>query len=155
MGLPAGTYNAGLVPVGSQFARLLGSEPLKPEKSRNVTLGAVWNPGDALTFSFAVYQIRIQDRVALSGAISTTSPTVLNYLAANGINNLNFRSINHFTNALDTRTRGVDLVGTYRTDLDNPGVLATPLSANYNQNAVASVRPNPSVRTNLGVNLSA
>ncbi|MEO5811743.1 MAG: TonB-dependent receptor [Rhodanobacter sp.] len=151
-GLPAGIYNAGLVPVGSPIAKLLGAEPLKPEKSRNLTLGTVWNPSDALTVSFDIYQIRIQNRVALSGAISTTAPTVLSYLAANGIGNLNFRSINYFTNAADTRTRGVDLVGTYRADLGNAGTLATTLSANYNQNTVVNVKPNPAVLNDLGVN---
>ncbi|MEO7052410.1 MAG: TonB-dependent receptor [Rhodanobacter sp.] len=151
-GLPAGIYNAGLVPVGSQVAQLLGSEPLKPEKSRNVTLGTVWNPTAAFSLSLDVYQIRIQDRIALSGAIATTSPTVQNYLAANGIGNLNFRSVNYFTNAATTRTRGVDVVASYLADLGNAGTLNTTLSANYNQNVVTDVKPNPAVLANLGVN---
>ena len=151
-GLPAGIYNAGLVPVGSQIAQLLGAEALKPEKSRDDTLGAVWNPTDALTLSLDVYQIHIQDRIALSGAISTTAPNVVDYLAANGIGNLNFRSIDYFTNAANTRTRGVDFVGTYLADLGHAGTLATTLSANYNQNTVTDVKPNPAILTNLGVN---
>ncbi|MEO7068404.1 MAG: TonB-dependent receptor [Rhodanobacter sp.] len=153
-GLPTGIYNAGLVPVGSQIAQLLGAEQLKPEKSRNVTLGAVWSPTDALTLSLDVYQIRIQDRIALSGAIATTTPSVSSYLAANGIGNLNYRSINYFTNAATTRTRGVDVVGTYLADFGSAGTLATTLSANYNQNTVANVKPNPTVLENLGVNFS-
>ena len=151
-GLPAGIYNSGLVPVGSQIARLLGSEPLKPEKSRNYTLGAVWNPTDALNLSLDVYQINIQNRIALSGAISTTAPAVVNYLTANGIGTLNYSSIDYFTNAASTRTRGVDVVATYLADLGSSGTLTTTLSANYNQNTVTSVKPNPAVLTNLGVN---
>ncbi|GAB2534660.1 TonB-dependent receptor plug domain-containing protein [Rhodanobacter koreensis] len=151
-GLPAGIYNSGLVPVGSQIARLLGAEPLKPEKSRNFTLGTVWNPTDALSLSLDVYQINIQNRIALSGAISTTSPTVVSYLAANGISNLNYSSIDYFTNAANTRTRGIDIVGTYLADLGSAGTLATTLSANYNQNVVTSVKPNPAVLTDLGIN---
>ncbi len=151
-GLPAGIYNSGLVPVGSQIARLLGSQPLKPEKSRNYTLGAVWNPTAALTLSLDVYQINIQNRIALSGAISTTAPVVVNYLAANGIGNLNYSSIDYFTNAANTRTRGVDFVGTYLADLGSAGTLSTTLSANYNQNMVTEVKPNPAVLTDLGVN---
>ncbi|MFA6228946.1 MAG: TonB-dependent receptor [Rhodanobacter sp.] len=151
-GLPAGIYNAGLVPVGSQIARLLGAEPLKPEKSRNYTLGAVWNPTSALSLSTDVYQINIQNRISLSGAIATTGPTVVSYLAANGISNLNYRSINYFTNASDTRTRGIDVVATYRADLGNAGTLSSTLSANYNQNVVTDVKANPAVLANLGVN---
>lgn len=151
-GLPAGIYNSGLVPVGSQIATLLGSEALKPEKSRNYTLGAVWNPTGTLNLSLDVYQIYIDNRIALSGAISTTSPKVVSYLAANGISNLNYSSVNYFTNAGDTRTRGVDFVGSYVSDFGNAGTLTSTLTANYNQNKVTSVKPNPAVLSNLGVN---
>jgi iron complex outermembrane receptor protein len=151
VGLPAGIYNAGLVPVGSQIAKLLGSEPLQPEKSTNYTFGAVWNPGN-WNLSLDLYQINIRDRISLSGAIATTGPTVVDYLAANGVSDLNFRSIDYFTNAANTRTRGVDLVATYVADLGNAGTLSSTLSANYNQNLVTSVKPNPAVLTNLGVN---
>ena len=149
-GLPAGIYNRGLVPVGSQIATLLGAEPLKPEKSKNYTLGAVWNPTDALNLSLDVYQINITNRIALSGAISTTTPAVVSYLAANGITNLDYSSVNYFTNAGDTRTRGVDFVGTYLADLGSAGTLTTTLSANYNQNKVTSIKPNPAVLSSLG-----
>jgi iron complex outermembrane receptor protein len=151
-GLPAGIYNSGLVPVGSQIATLLGAEALKPEKSRNYTLGAVWNPTDSLNLSLDVYQIYIDNRIALSGAISTTSPAVTGYLAANGITSLNYSSVNYFTNAGDTRTRGVDFVGSYVSDFGNAGTLTSTLTANYNQNKVTSVKPNPAVLSNLGVN---
>jgi iron complex outermembrane receptor protein len=150
-GLPTGIYNSGLVPVNSQIARLLGSEPLKPEKSENFTFGAVWNPTDALTLSADIYQIDIRNRIALSGAISTSAPSVLNYLAANGITNLNYSSLNYFTNAANTRTRGFDFVGTYLADLGDAGTLSTTLSANYNQNKVTKVKANPAVLESLGV----
>ena len=150
--LPPGIYNSGLVPATSQIAQLLGAQALKPEKSRNYTFGAVWNPTDTLNLSMDVYQIYIDNRIALSGAISTTSPTVVKYLAANGITNLDYSSVDYFTNAGDTRTRGVDFVGTWVKDLGNIGTFTTTLSANYNQNVVTSVKPNPAVLNNLGVN---
>jgi iron complex outermembrane recepter protein len=149
-GLPAGIYNRGLVPVGSQIATLLGAEPLKPEKSKNFTLGAVWNATDALNLSLDLYQIDITNRIALSGAISTTTPAVVSYLAAHGVTNLNYSSVNYFTNAGDTRTRGVDFVGTYLADFGSAGTLTTTLSANYNQNKVTSIKPNPAVLSSLG-----
>ncbi|OOG55604.1 TonB-dependent receptor [Rhodanobacter sp. C03] len=150
-GLPTGIYNSGLVSVNSPIAQLLGAEALKPEKSENFTFGAVWNPTDAVNLSLDLYQIDIQNRIALSGAISTTAPVVVNYLAANGISNLNYSSISYFTNAADTRTRGVDFVGTYVASLGDAGTLTSTLSANYNQNVVTQVKPNPAVLTNLGV----
>src|SRR6185437_15794257 len=152
--LPAGIYNSGLVPATSQIGALLGAEPLKPEKSRNYTFGAVWNPTDTLNLSLDVYQIYIDNRIALSGALTITSPVVVGYLAENGITNLNYSSINYFTNAGDTRTRGVDFVGTWVKDLGDIGTFTTTLSANYNQNVVTSIKPNPAVLDNLGVNLT-
>jgi iron complex outermembrane receptor protein len=152
--LPAGIYNSGLVPANSRIGTLLGAEQLKPEKSRNYTLGAVWSPTDALNLSLDVYQIYVDNRIALSTSLGITSPIVVNYLAKNGITNLDYTSINYFTNAGDTRTRGVDFVGTWVKDLGNIGTFTTTLSANYNQNVVTSIKPNPVVLDNLGVNLT-
>jgi len=150
-GLPPGIYNSGLVPVDSQIGQLMGAEPLKPEKSQNYTAGLVWNPIDPLNLSIDVYQIKIRNRIELSGAISTSSPTVVSYLQANGITSLDYSSIDYFTNAGDTRTRGIDVVASYAGDLGNAGTLTTTLSANYNQNKVTKVNPNPAVLNQLGV----
>ena len=152
--LPAGIYNSGLVPATSRIGALLGAEPLQPEKSRNYTLGAVWNPTDTLNLSLDVYQIDIDNRIALSTSLGITSPTVVDYLQANGITNLDYTSINYFTNAGDTRTRGVDFVGTWVKDAGDIGRFTTTLSANYNQNVVTRIKPNPAVLDNLGINLT-
>jgi iron complex outermembrane receptor protein len=153
LGLPPGIYNTGIVPSTSQVARLLGGEPLKPEKSRNFTVGAVWNPVDALNLSLDIYQITIDNRIVLSSNLATSSPAVQNYLAANGVTGLNYSGIAYFTNAVDTRTRGVDFVGSYLFDLGNAGSLQTTLSYNYNKNKVTDVKANPAVLNALGLNL--
>jgi iron complex outermembrane receptor protein len=150
LGLPPGIYLRGLVPADNPIARLLGSEPLKPEKSHNYTLGAVWNPTAALELSLDVYQITISNRIALSSTLSTSTPAVKNYLAANGVTNLQYSGIAYFTNAGDVRTQGVDWVSSYRSDFSNGGTLTTTLSASYNKNKVTDVRPNPAVLDSLG-----
>ncbi len=150
LGLTPGIYNSGLVPVSSPIAKLLGAEPLEPEKSHNYTLGAVWSPTDALTLSIDAYQIAISNRIVLSSSIGTTTPAVKSYLAANGIANLNYSGISYFTNAADTRTRGVDFVASFRNDLGSAGTLQTTISANYNKNEVTKVKPNPAVLDSLG-----
>ena len=153
LGLPPGIYNTGIVPSTSQVARLLGGEPLKPEKSRNFTVGAVWNPVDALNLSLDIYQITIDNRIVLSSNLATSSPAVQNYLAANGVTGLNYSGIAYFTNAVDTRTRGVDFVGSYLFDLGQAGSLQTTLSYNYNKNKVTDVKANPAALNALGLNL--
>ena len=151
LGLPAGIYNTGLVSSTSPIATLLGGEALKPEKSRNLTFGAVWSPAEGLDLSADVYQIKIRDRITLSSTISTTSPAVRDYLAANGIGNTNFSGISYFTNAVDTRTRGIDLVASYLFDVGDGATLHSTISYNYNKNEVTDVRPNPAVLDSLGV----
>ena len=153
LGLPPGIYNTGLVPVDSQVGKLLGAQPLEPEKSHNYTLGAVWNPLDALNLSLDVYQIDIDNRITLSSNLATTSPTVQAYLAANGVTNINYSGIAYFTNAVDTRTRGVDLVASYLSDFGNAGTLQSTLSYNYNKNKVTDIKANPAILNQLGVNL--
>ncbi|WP_266168459.1 TonB-dependent receptor plug domain-containing protein [Dyella subtropica] len=153
LGLPPGIYNTGIVPSTSKVAQLLGGQALKPEKSRNFTVGAVWNPIDPLNLSIDLYQIRIDNRISLSSNLATNSPQVHAYLSANGVTDLNYSGIAYFTNAVDTRTRGVDLVGSYRFDFGNAGTLQTTLSYNYNKNKVIDVKPNPAILNTLGLNL--
>jgi len=151
--LPPGIYNTGLVPVGSEVAQLLGAQPLEPEKSHNYTLGAVWNPIDALNLSLDLYQITIHNRITLSSNLATTSPAVQAYLAANGITNTNYSGIAYFTNAVNTRTRGVDLVASYLYDFGSGGSLQSTLGYNYNTSKVTDVKSNPAILSQLGVNL--
>ena len=73
LGLPPGIYLRGLVPVDNPIAKLLGSEPLKAEKSRNFTVGAVWNPNNELSISVDAYQITVSDRIALSSSLSLST----------------------------------------------------------------------------------
>ncbi|MEO7072025.1 MAG: TonB-dependent receptor [Rhodanobacter sp.] len=152
-GLAPGIYNTGLVAATSPIGSLLGGEALKPEKSRNFSAGAVWNPVDPLNISVDVYQITLDNRVTLSSNLSIAAPAVQTYLAANGITNTNYSSIAYFTNAVSTRTRGVDFVSSYLSDFGSAGTLQTTLSYNYNKNKVTDVKPNPAVLDALGLNL--
>ncbi|MEO9080138.1 MAG: TonB-dependent receptor [Rhodanobacter sp.] len=153
LGLPADIYNTGLVASTSAIGQLLGGEPLKPEKSRNYTVGMVWNPVDAVNLSIDLYQIDLRDRVTLSSNLATTSTPVRDYLSANGITNTNYSGIAYFTNAVNTRTRGIDFVGGYLFDLADAGTLRTTLSYNYNKNKVTDIKANPAILDSLGLNL--
>jgi iron complex outermembrane receptor protein len=151
LGLPPGAYLRGLVPVNNPVAMLLGSEPLKPEKSRNYTFGMVWNPSNAFTLTVDMYDITVSNRIALSSQLSTSSPAVLAYLAANGVPRVPYSGITYFTNAGDVRSQGIDWVSTYRSDFGTSGTLMTSLALTYNKNKVSHVRPNPPILDELGV----
>jgi len=151
LGLPPGIYLRGLVPVNNPIARLLGSEPLKAEKSRNFTFGMVWNPTNDLNISVDAYQITVSDRIALSSSLSLSTPEVISYLADNGITNLQYQGVSYFTNAGTVRTQGIDIVTSLRSNVGANGSLLSTLSYGYHKNKVTDVKPNPPILDSLGL----
>ncbi|KAF1029086.1 MAG: Ferric enterobactin receptor [Pseudomonas sp.] len=143
---------AGTFPANSQVARLLGAEALKPEKSRNYSLGLVLEPTDNLTLTADVYRIDIDDRISLSSNLAL-NPAAIAYLQANGVGNINYTTARYFTNATDTSTDGIDLVANYRYQFDNGIRWASTVGYNYNHTKVTDVKANPAVLDGLGVNL--
>jgi len=152
LGLPEGIYLRGIVPSTMPLARLLGGEPLKPEKAKNYTIGAVWTPNNAFTATLDLYQVTVDNRIALSSTIPLTTPEVLTYLASHGVTAPGYSGFNYFTNAGTVRSQGIDIVTTYRSDFGNAGTLNTTISADYHKNKVTSVEPNPAILDSLGVN---
>ncbi len=114
-------------PVDLPVARAFGAEPLKAEKSTNFSVGLVAQPTDAITLSIDAYQIEIDDRIVLSENL--TGAAVTAFLESQGY--FGVTGGRYFTNAVDTRTRGIDVVGTWRLDV---GTGTLDLSAGYNHN---------------------
>ena len=127
------SIQTGTFPVTSTVAQFYGAVPLKPEKSLNFGAGFVWQPSNALTLTVDAYSIKVTDRIFISQTYTVTAAHVLALpeLASVGVGG----DVNYFTNALDTTTRGVDVVGTYRTQLGD-GKLNLTLAYNYNKNNV-------------------
>jgi iron complex outermembrane receptor protein len=111
------------LPVESAPAKALGARPLEPENSRNVSAGFVVTPARALEVAVDYYHIAIDDRIVLSG--NFTAAPIAALLAPFGANSARF-----FTNAIDTRTSGVDLTASYRLALEAAGDVR--LRAGYN-----------------------
>lgn len=96
-----------IVTVNSPIAQALGATPLKPETSYNYSFGFTVNPSRRLTLSVDAYEIDVNNRVSLTGLLSGTK--VSNILVANGFSGSQY--LRFFTNAINTRTRGIDVVG--------------------------------------------
>ena len=139
------------LPPNAPAARLIGIDPLKPEKSTNFSAGFVARPGGGILVTLDAYQISIKDRVVGSGTLYGTyggvlrSPAVNAAIIANGnvLENVPFTGINVFSNGIDTRTRGVDLVITAASVLGDAGRIDWTLAANYNTTVVTGVRATP------------
>jgi iron complex outermembrane receptor protein len=129
------------VPVNSPVAQALGSKPLKPEKSVNLSGGVTANPLRGLTITADVYQIKIKDRVVLTENLGAQgSGTTAQNLAVKAILDANgFQSVGaarFFINGLDTTTRGVDVVAAYRMNAGDLGTWNLTAAYNYNKSKI-------------------
>jgi len=125
---PAGfvLVEARTLPVTSGPAKALGAEELRAEKSQNFGLGVALSPFDNLSLTADYYHIRIDDRIVFSGNFSGAALT--SFLAAAGFPGVS--SARYFTNAIDTRTNGIDVVGRYAVDFGSVGT--TRFTGGYN-----------------------
>ncbi|MFZ6872030.1 TonB-dependent receptor plug domain-containing protein [Undibacterium sp. Di27W] len=135
--------DTGTFGVATAAAKALGAVPLQAEKSRNYSLGAVLQPSKNATLSIDAYQIDIDNRILYSGNL--VLPTALqSVLAKQGVL---VGAARYFTNALDTKTRGVDVVGSYQIPLSSTDKLGFTLAYNHNDTTVKNVAANPAILT--------
>jgi len=111
-----------LLSVNNPIARALGATDLDPEKSVNLSLGFTSRIGERFDLSFDLFQISIDDRIALSEAI--TGQPLTDFVDAN-FDVARIQSAQFFVNAADTRTRGAELVGNWRDELAGGQLLLT------------------------------
>lgn len=125
----SGTFN-NISPV----AQALQLGALQPEESQSLSFGLVWSGDDGLSVTVDAFQIDIDDRIILSSSlIPSDSPAVAAALAAAGADNARF-----FINAVDTSSRGVDVVATQEFDVGS-SLLKTQLAYGYNKTEVDGV----------------
>jgi iron complex outermembrane receptor protein len=99
-------FETGTYRVDSAIARVLGAQDLKPEKSKNLSAGIVWEPMPNLEVTYDYFHIDIDDRIVFSGNFTGTSVQAL-------IAPLGATAARFFTNAINTESKGYDVVGNY------------------------------------------
>ena len=95
------------------ITRLAGIPKLKQETSNNMSLGFSWKPMQGLSVTVDGYQIKMKDRVVLSGLFSAgdeTLPTAL----TDKLNGLGVATAQFFANAVNTTNSGLDIVVDYQ-----------------------------------------
>ena len=135
----------------SPGAALVGVNGLKPEKSQNYSVGMVFHPAPKMTLTVDAYHIAIQDRIVGSGALygsggAINSPAVVAAIKANGNvldPTVSSTGINLFSNAVNTRSRGLEVVFSYATSLDSMGRIDWSASGNYSETKVTKINQAP------------
>ncbi len=114
----AGIQEIGLFNNVSPEARALGVKPLRPEESKNLTFGFGANLTEGLNLTVDFYHILVDDRIVISNRVVTDTLT-----GSQG---------EFFTNSIDTRTSGLDVVVDYRNISLGEGKLRLSLAGNVN-----------------------
>lgn len=113
-----------LIPATSALARSFGAQPLKPEKSVNLSLGAVATPAPGLSLTADIYTIRVKDRLTISQSFTPETG----------------REYQFFVNGYKTRTEGIDIVASYATQLGATTRLNLTAAFNYNRTKILSAQ---------------
>jgi iron complex outermembrane receptor protein len=141
------------LPVDNPVAIALGATPLDAEQSLSYSAGLVWNGIPRLNVTIDAYQVDIDDRIVVTDNLAATrdaarepSGTNPGRAIATILNNAGFRFVDaarFFVNGVDTRTRGVDLVATYRFANVAGGRLNLTGGVNYNKTKIRQVLAAP------------
>jgi iron complex outermembrane receptor protein len=135
LGIPS---SSGEIPIwgifrnNSAVANALGISSLEAERSINISGGFVANFEKHISVALDAYWIRIKDRIVLSGAFDRAKNSNVDNLLF-GITNVD--QVQFFTNAINTKTKGVDIIINGRWKLNNASLL-TGLASNITQTKV-------------------
>jgi iron complex outermembrane receptor protein len=127
------------LPVTDTLARLLGARDLRPEKSMNYGLGFAIEPVPALSLTADYYRIDIKDRIVFSENFVDPSgdTTLVHFFRAQGKPEIT--GARYFTNALNTRTDGVDVIANFGHSFANSGVLRLTAGVNVNHTRLTRI----------------
>jgi iron complex outermembrane receptor protein len=120
----------------SPITRALGIPPLKEETATNASLGFTVRAG-AFTATVDGYYVDVRDRIVLTGAFEDTDPDIGAELLA-----LNLGAAQFFTNAISTKTKGVDIILAYRHTFGAQHV-ALALAGNVNDMDLGDINVSP------------
>ena len=132
---------AGTFTNDSKPAQILGIPKLQEETSHSYSVGLTAKPLPALEITVDAYQIDIKNRIILTNNFTGGSDSALKaQLASVGASTANF-----FTNAIDTRARGLEAVVSYTKKFKSKQSLRTTLAMTFINNTVingADGKPN-------------
>lgn len=116
----------------SNLAKVSGIPQLKQETSLNGSAGFTFNTGK-FTATIDGYYIKVKDRIVLTGNFAKSD------LPLEAQNEYPFiDQAQFFSNAIDTQTKGVDVILSYNENIGN-GKLTATLAGNYNEMEITKI----------------
>jgi iron complex outermembrane receptor protein len=133
----------------SDIAAAFGIPDLDEETSLNVSGGVVSRPLENLSVTLDAYRITLDDRIVLTSRFADNDPVIGPQVTAL-LDTLggDVSAVQFFTNAVDTSTRGLDVVVDYTTGVAD-GTLGLTLSGNFTRTEVERINVPAGVAENF------
>ena len=112
-----------------------GINELKPEKSWSYAAGLVGRVGRNFTYTIDGYFIHINDRIVLSTAFNRSSNALVDTILTRNRVDRSTNALQFWTNAVNTETKGLDIVLTERLKI-GPGNATISLASNLTRTSV-------------------
>jgi iron complex outermembrane recepter protein len=125
----------------SAVTRAFGIPALKEETSQNYSVGLVAKPKASFRFTVDLYRIEIDDRIVFSSNIGLGTSAAIDSI----LNSLNVGQVLFFTNAIDTRTDGLDVVALYDWKLAGDSLVSFEGAFHFNDTEVTDRRSSSSI----------
>jgi len=127
------------LPVSNPAAQALGARELKAEQSKAYSAGLVFSAVPRLNVTLDVYQVKIDDRIVVTENLGAFGTAAQNAAVRAILTSAGFPTVTaarFFINGIDTRTRGLDFVTTYRIADFVGGRLNLTGGFNYNKTKI-------------------
>ena len=122
----------------SAIANAIGIPELKQEISTNLSAGFVYQPTGSFTLTTDFYRIEVKDRIIVSGQIRRTDSKLPNNVTT-AMEDEGVGSAQFFMNAVNTETRGGEIVASWNVPFINRGALELNFLGALMQTKVRSI----------------
>ncbi len=125
------------LPSDDPRLKQIGIEDPKPETSWNYNLGLTATLGKNLLLTIDAYQIDISDRIIITENLNVNNITALKNLFPN------FQEITFFTNAINTGTKGIDVVASYKQNIGAKSKFTASVALTVNKTEITNIKATP------------
>jgi len=139
----------GIFGVDHLVAQELGAVDLKPEESKHFSAGLVYEENSNLSFAIDYFYTLIDDRIMLGEGIDASISEEVGEI----LNKYGVEQAAYFSNAINTKTTGIDVRLKYKHKFENGGNLKTTLAYHYASTEVTDVNTAPSILGENGADL--
>jgi len=123
----------GIFRVDDEISQAVGAKELKAEQSQHYGIGIVYQPTKDISFMVDYFYNKVKDKIMLSNSIGASTPeqeAIFKFYAVT--------KAKYLTNAIDTKTYGIDLKFNYNYTFINSSNLDFTSWYSYNKNKVTA-----------------